>query len=159
MVRKGPSHCWLGPVSRAGLMSRYSALPLCVTGRAERSLVALTSVRDQSAFFGQGPVLLLMPSPLTAVNLQRLPSVFSTLVQFAATASSSSRLRSSLTWADRHLSRSVNCSISVRIRLAISVGLSASSSQHSSVPKRSRLPLVRVSPSFTKLGGGLCCRT
>jgi len=32
---KSPSHCWLGPVSRAGLMSRYSALPLCVTGRAE----------------------------------------------------------------------------------------------------------------------------
>jgi len=40
--RKSPSHCWLGPVSRAGLMSRYSALPLCVTGRAEHFL--LTSI-------------------------------------------------------------------------------------------------------------------
>ena len=35
MDGKSPSHCWPGQVSRAGLTMRYSALPLCVTGRAE----------------------------------------------------------------------------------------------------------------------------
>ena len=55
MERKGPSHCWLGPVSRAGLMSRYSALPLCVTGRAEPFFCRLRSSLVQSVFFGQRP--------------------------------------------------------------------------------------------------------
>src|SRR6516162_9239557 len=53
--RKSPSHCWLGQVSRAGLMSRYSALPLCVTGRAEPFFCRLRSSLVQSVFFGQRP--------------------------------------------------------------------------------------------------------
>src|SRR6516164_9409303 len=35
---KSPSHCWPGQVSRAGLTSRYSTLPLCITGKAEQLL-------------------------------------------------------------------------------------------------------------------------
>src|SRR5262249_41060983 len=43
---KGPSRCGPGQVSRAGLTSRYSALPLCVTGRAKHPLVALIPSPD-----------------------------------------------------------------------------------------------------------------
>src|SRR5215472_18056458 len=43
---KSPSHCWPGQVSRAGLTSRYSTLPLCLTGRAEHFL--LTSIVNYS---------------------------------------------------------------------------------------------------------------
>ena len=46
-TEKGPSlHFWLGQVSRAGLTSRYSTLPLCITGRAEHFL--LTSIVNYS---------------------------------------------------------------------------------------------------------------
>src|SRR5262249_44747735 len=44
-----------GKLSRAGLTSRYSALPLCVTGRAEHFFEALTEFPGPDAFFGQGP--------------------------------------------------------------------------------------------------------
>jgi hypothetical protein len=38
-MQKGPSHCWPGQVSRAGLTSRYSTLPLCITGGPKHFLL------------------------------------------------------------------------------------------------------------------------
>jgi hypothetical protein len=68
---------------------------------------------------------------------------FSTLVQFAAAASSSLRSRFSRASALRHAVGSISRSSSLRIRSAMTVGLSASSSQHSEVPNcLSREPRV-----------------
>src|SRR5262249_28524032 len=46
VIGKGPSRCWPGQVSRAGLTSRYSALPLCITGRAKHLLIAWPTAED-----------------------------------------------------------------------------------------------------------------
>jgi hypothetical protein len=54
-TEKAPAIDGPGQVGRAGLMSRYSALPLCVTGRAEHFFEALTEFPGPDAFFGQGP--------------------------------------------------------------------------------------------------------
>src|SRR5262249_51426403 len=45
---EGPGHRWPGQVGRAGLISRYSALPLCVTGGPKHPLVSLPTSLDLS---------------------------------------------------------------------------------------------------------------
>jgi hypothetical protein len=63
---KSPSHCWPGQVSRAGLTSRYSTLPLCITGKADTSCLHPSTRRG--SFFGQARRAVSLQGPTTTAR-------------------------------------------------------------------------------------------